>query len=58
MQEYDKLITDQPLGLIKFGSRVDIEIPKHDINLLCKVCQELVGGRTILAKVKTQYPSK
>jgi len=46
----DSVMTGQRLGMIKFGSRVDIEIPKDGIELVCAKGQKLVGGVTVIAK--------
>ncbi len=46
----DIVKTGEPLGLIKFGSRVDIFIPKDKVELTCYVGQYLVGGKTIIGE--------
>lgn len=41
----------QRFGLIRFGSRVDLFVPK-EIELLIKKGDKVVGGRTIIGKIK------
>jgi len=41
--------TGTPIGMIKFGSRCDIIIPKKQFSLNCHVGQKLIGGQTIIA---------
>lgn len=46
----EKLKPGQELGMIKFGSRVDIELPE-EYNILVKEGQYVRGPETIIAKV-------
>ena len=43
-----KVNATNKLGMIKFGSRVDLKIPANDFNLSCKVGDKVFGGQTIL----------
>jgi phosphatidylserine decarboxylase len=45
----DKVITGQRLGLIKFGSRVDLYLPP-DVEVLVSFGQQVYGGETIMAR--------
>lgn len=44
----DKLSTNQKLGLIKFGSRVDIFLP-HNTKLNVNIGQKVTTGQTVIA---------
>ncbi len=48
----DKVNTGQRFGMIKFGSRVDVIMPKDKIELLVNLGQSVKAGETIIAKVK------
>jgi len=45
----DKVNQGDRYGIIKFGSRVDIEFP-NSYNLMVSVGQQCIGGETIIAK--------
>ena len=45
----DKINQGDRYGIIKFGSRVDIEFP-NNFNLLVNVGQQCIGGETIIAQ--------
>jgi phosphatidylserine decarboxylase len=46
----DNLQTGQKFGMIKFGSRTDLLLPKN-VELLVKVGDRVVGGETIIGKL-------
>lgn len=48
VREGDKVIQGKELGFIKFGSRVDLLLPK-DIKLNVKLNQKVVGTQTVIA---------
>lgn len=48
VQEGDRLLAGQRIGLIRFGSRVDVFLPKGVAALAC-VGQRAVAGETVLA---------
>jgi phosphatidylserine decarboxylase len=48
----DKVNTGQRFGMIKFGSRVDVIMPKDKVELLVNLGQSVKAGETIIAKVK------
>ena len=45
------ILKGQRFGLIRFGSRVDVYLPK-DAEVLVKMGEKTLGGETILAKLK------
>jgi phosphatidylserine decarboxylase len=45
----DELVTGQRLGLIRFGSRVDLLLPP-EVEVLVAVGQQVYGGQTIMAR--------
>ena len=51
-QEGDKVERGQRVGLIKFGSRVDVILPASAV-LSVKVGQRVKGGASVLAKIPT-----
>lgn len=55
VEEGDHYHTGERFGLIRFGSRVDIYLPKV-INPLVSVGQTMIGGETVLADFKTKEP--
>lgn len=44
-------------GLIRFGSRVDVYLPK-DVNPLVVIGQRMIGGETVLADMKKKGPAR
>jgi phosphatidylserine decarboxylase len=54
----DKINQGDRYGIIKFGSRVDIEFP-NNFNLFVNVGQQCIGGETIIAQdLKTSKSTK
>ena len=47
----DGLMAGQRLGLIRFGSRVDVYLPEG-VNAMCCVGQRAVAGKTVIADLK------
>jgi phosphatidylserine decarboxylase len=45
----DTLVTGRRLGLIRFGSRVDLLLPPA-VEVLVQVGQKVYGGQTVVAK--------
>lgn len=45
----DKLSLAQRIGLIRFGSRVDLYLPK-DVNLLVSLGDKVIGGQSIIGE--------
>jgi len=55
-KEGDRLERGQRVGLIKFGSRVDVVLPA-DAELRVKVGQRVKGGASLLAVLAAGEPS-
>ena len=53
----DKISQGDRYGIIKFGSRVDIELPEN-FDLLVSVGQQCIGGETIIAQENKNSKSK
>jgi len=51
LEEGDKVEAGARFGIIRFGSRVDMYLPRKTIPLVCEG-QTVVGGETILANLK------
>lgn len=49
LQEGGEVVSGQKIGMIRFGSRVDVTIPSN-FELLCKVGDRVYAGETIIAK--------
>ena len=49
----DECHINQQMGFIKFGSRVDIFLPK-DAEILVNLKQKVVGNQTVIAKLNTK----
>lgn len=54
VHEGDQLLAGQRFGLIRFGSRVDVYLPKGHEALVC-VGQKAVAGETVLADLAGKY---
>ncbi len=48
----DKVKAGQRYGMIKFGSRVDVIMPKNKVEILVSIGQKVKAGETIIAKIK------
>jgi phosphatidylserine decarboxylase len=51
VREGDELTTGQRIGLMKFGSRMDVFLPL-DCELAVRVGQQVAGGETVLARLE------
>ena len=49
----DSVKTGERYGIIKFGSRVDLYLPKN-VKIFVKKGQTMVGGETVIGKVLDQ----
>ncbi|NOQ47794.1 MAG: phosphatidylserine decarboxylase [Methanococcoides sp.] len=47
----DELANGEKIGMIRFGSRVDVTIPE-DFDITCKVGDRVYAGETVIAKEK------
>ncbi len=52
VEKGDKVKTGQRYGMIKFGSRVDVIMPKDKVEVLVSEGQKVKAGETIIAKIK------
>lgn len=52
VEKGDKVKVGQRYGMIKFGSRVDVVMPKNKVEILVSIGQKVKSGETIIAKVK------
>ncbi|MGV2980990.1 phosphatidylserine decarboxylase [Camelimonas sp. ID_303_24] len=57
VQEGDALTTGQRYGLIRFGSRVDVFLPKS-VTPLVGLNQRAVAGETVLADLRAEGPRR
>jgi len=53
VNEGDQLLAGQRFGLIRFGSRVDVYLPKGHQALVC-VGQKAIAGETVLADISSK----
>lgn len=52
VEKGDKVIAGQRYGMIKFGSRVDLVMPKNKVEVMISIGQKVKAGETVIAKVK------
>ncbi|MGN0929718.1 MAG: phosphatidylserine decarboxylase [Alphaproteobacteria bacterium] len=52
LKKDDEVVMGERFGLIKFGSRLDVYIPKSKYDIKVMAGQRMVSGETILAKLK------
>ena len=57
INEKQAVITGQRFGLIRFGSRVDVYLPKK-IPILVTVGQRSIAGETVIADLELKEPSR
>ncbi|VAV87519.1 Phosphatidylserine decarboxylase [hydrothermal vent metagenome] len=57
VNEGDQLLAGQRFGLIRFGSRVDVYLPKGHEALVC-VGQKAIAGETVLADISSSHTKK
>lgn len=46
--------TGERIGMMKFGSRLDMYLPKADVEVLVKTGDHVKGGVTVVAEIKTR----
>lgn len=56
-REGDLLMAGQRFGLIRFGSRVDVYLPREH-NALVAVGQRMIGGETVIADLSSREPMR
>jgi len=42
-----------PIGMMKFGSRLDLYFPEKDITVVVKVGDKVRAGETVIARLRT-----
>jgi phosphatidylserine decarboxylase len=57
VKEGDRIGVGERLGLIRFGSRVDLYLPPNRVALVA-MGQRAVGGETVLADLKSSEPER
>ncbi|MFN7038298.1 MAG: phosphatidylserine decarboxylase [Alphaproteobacteria bacterium] len=57
LEEGEQVQAGERFGLIRFGSRMDVYLPKN-VNPLVMVGQRSVGGETIIAELNNNYPKR
>jgi phosphatidylserine decarboxylase len=57
LKEGERVKAGERLGMIRFGSRVDVYLPDGVAPLVC-VGQQSVAGETVLADVRAQEPAR
>lgn len=55
--EGERVEAGEPYGLIRFGSRMDIYLPK-DVSIFVCVGQKMVAGETVLADFDSEEPQR
>jgi phosphatidylserine decarboxylase len=55
--EGDSVGAGERIGLIRFGSRVDVYLPP-DTNALVATGQTAIGGETVLADLQSKEPER
>tara|TARA_R110002110_G_scaffold397013_1_gene612128 strand:- start:2712 stop:3407 length:696 start_codon:yes stop_codon:yes gene_type:complete len=53
LEDNQRVVTGQRIGMIRFGSRVDVYLPKG-VNPLVSVGQRAIAGETVLADLKSR----
>jgi phosphatidylserine decarboxylase len=53
LSDGQRVVTGQRIGMIRFGSRVDVYLPKG-VNPLVSVGQRAIAGETVLADMKSR----
>ena len=53
IREGDQVVSGQRFGIIRFGSRSDVYLPKG-VNPLVVVGQKMIGGETVIADFKSK----
>ena len=57
LSEEQQVLTGERFGLIRFGSRVDLYIPKK-VPIFVTVGQSTIAGETIIADLKSREKSR
>jgi phosphatidylserine decarboxylase len=57
VNEHDRLLAGERIGLIRFGSRVDVYLPK-DVSAFVSIGQRSIAGETVIADVNSGEPER
>jgi phosphatidylserine decarboxylase len=57
LEKHQKVETGERFGLIRFGSRMDVYVPKGISSLVC-VGQRTLGGETIIADLNSKESNR
>lgn len=57
LDEGQQLSIGERIGMMKFGSRLDIYLPAADVNILVKKGDRVFAGKTAIARIKKGEPS-
>jgi phosphatidylserine decarboxylase len=57
VNERDRLLAGQRIGLIRFGSRVDVYLPKG-VHSFVSIGQRAIAGETVIADLKSDEPER
>lgn len=57
LDENQQLSIGERIGMMKFGSRLDVYLPVADVNILVKKGDRVFAGKTAIARVKKGEPS-
>lgn len=52
LHDEQRLTKGERIGMMKFGSRMDIYLPKADVSVLVKVGDKVSAGTTVLARIE------
>ncbi len=52
LQESQQLAAGERIGIMKFGSRLDVYLPEADVEVLVKRGDRVFAGKTIIARIK------
>lgn len=57
LDEGQQLSIGERIGMMKFGSRLDVYLPAADVNILVKKGDRVFAGKTAIARIKKGDPS-
>jgi phosphatidylserine decarboxylase len=57
VNEHERLLAGQRIGLIRFGSRVDVYLPRG-VHAFVSIGQRAVAGETVIADLNSDEPER
>jgi phosphatidylserine decarboxylase len=57
INEHDRVLAGQRIGLIRFGSRVDVYLPRG-VHTFVSIGQRAIAGETVIADLKSDEPER